>query len=180
MRDNWCLGFSDRYTVGVWVGNGGGEPMWNVSGVDGAAPVWRGLMDALHAGEPSRGPAVPSDVVATAQGFTLRGTEPPSVAAGVEAARVTLSSEPSAPAMSRIVSPAPGLVIAIDPDIPTTQQRVLIEVEPPNADLALVLDGDPLGAAGTPHLWSVARGRHELILSGQAGREIDRVAFVVR
>ena len=21
MRDNWCVGFSDRYTVAVWVGN---------------------------------------------------------------------------------------------------------------------------------------------------------------
>ncbi len=40
MRDNWCIGFSDRYTVGVWVGNFDGEPMRNVSGVSGAAPVW--------------------------------------------------------------------------------------------------------------------------------------------
>ena len=27
MRDNWCVGFTDRYTVGVWVGNASGEPM---------------------------------------------------------------------------------------------------------------------------------------------------------
>jgi hypothetical protein len=25
MRDNWCIGFSDRYTVGVWAGNFSGE-----------------------------------------------------------------------------------------------------------------------------------------------------------
>ena len=24
MRDNWCLGFGRRYTVGVWMGNGSG------------------------------------------------------------------------------------------------------------------------------------------------------------
>jgi penicillin-binding protein 1C len=30
MRDNWCVGYSDRYTVGVWVGNFDGQPMWDV------------------------------------------------------------------------------------------------------------------------------------------------------
>jgi penicillin-binding protein 1C len=48
MRDNWCVGFSTRYTVGVWVGNASGAPMHAVSGVSGAAPVWRTLMDALQ------------------------------------------------------------------------------------------------------------------------------------
>jgi penicillin-binding protein 1C len=38
MRDNWALGYSQRYTVGVWVGNASGEPMWDVSGTTGAAP----------------------------------------------------------------------------------------------------------------------------------------------
>jgi len=36
MRDNWCIGFSQRYTVGVWVGNYSGASMWDVSGVTGA------------------------------------------------------------------------------------------------------------------------------------------------
>jgi len=37
--DNWCIGFSRRYTVGVWVGNFSGAPMKDVSGISGAAPV---------------------------------------------------------------------------------------------------------------------------------------------
>ena len=41
MRDNWCIGFTSRYTVGVWVGNFSGAPMHDVSGVTGAAPVFR-------------------------------------------------------------------------------------------------------------------------------------------
>jgi penicillin-binding protein 1C len=48
MRDNWCVGFSARYTVGVWVGNASGAPMHAVSGVTGAAPVWRAVMDAMQ------------------------------------------------------------------------------------------------------------------------------------
>ncbi|HTZ00532.1 MAG TPA: penicillin-binding protein 1C, partial [Rhodocyclaceae bacterium] len=35
MRDNWCAGFSARYTVAVWVGNAEGSPMHDVSGVAG-------------------------------------------------------------------------------------------------------------------------------------------------
>lgn len=40
-RDNWCLGFTPEFTVGVWAGNFDGSPMQAVSGVTGAAPIWR-------------------------------------------------------------------------------------------------------------------------------------------
>lgn len=54
--------FAQRYTVGVSVGNAGGEPMRNVSGVTGAAPVWHDLMRALHAKSPPPGPHAPRNV----------------------------------------------------------------------------------------------------------------------
>src|SRR5207253_2712682 len=38
-RDNWAIGFTPEFTVGVWVGNFDGTPMERVSGVTGAAPV---------------------------------------------------------------------------------------------------------------------------------------------
>ncbi|MBF0178181.1 MAG: penicillin-binding protein 1C, partial [Magnetococcales bacterium] len=48
MRDNWCIGFSQRYTVGVWVGNFDGQPMHQVSGISGAAPTWLEIMTYLR------------------------------------------------------------------------------------------------------------------------------------
>ena len=48
MRDNWCIGYTSRYTVGVWVGNFSGAPMHDVSGVTGAAPIWRDVVHFLH------------------------------------------------------------------------------------------------------------------------------------
>lgn len=48
MRDNWCVGYSKKYTVGVWVGNLDGSPMWDVSGVTGAAPIWNAVMNLLQ------------------------------------------------------------------------------------------------------------------------------------
>ncbi len=52
MRDNWAVGYSQRYTVGVWVGNASGAPMWDVSGTSGAAPDLGGG-DELPAPAPS-------------------------------------------------------------------------------------------------------------------------------
>jgi penicillin-binding protein 1C len=173
MRDNWCVGFSRDFTVGVWVGNGSGEPMQRVSGVDGAAPVWLELMNALHANRPSAPPAPPADVVLGPNGYALRGTEAASVLA---AAGVVARGEGAA----RIVSPARELLIALDPDIPPARQRVLIDVQPASAALSLTLDGEPFGDAGEPRLWAPVRGRHALTLHDAAGAELDRVEFVVR
>ena len=62
MRDNWTVGFTSRYTVGVWVGNADGSPMWDVSGVTGASPVWSAVVGYLHRDQPSRAPRAPAGV----------------------------------------------------------------------------------------------------------------------
>ena len=47
-RDNWTVGYTPRYTVGVWVGNFDGKPMHNVSGITGCGPLFRDIMLLLH------------------------------------------------------------------------------------------------------------------------------------
>jgi len=47
-RDNWTVGYTTDYTVGVWVGNFDGKPMRRISGITGAAPLFRDIMLALH------------------------------------------------------------------------------------------------------------------------------------
>ncbi len=87
MRDNWCIGYTRHYTVGVWVGNLFGEPMRNVSGVTGAAPIWLEVVSWLHHARPSPPISPPPGVLATRVTFPaevepgrtewfLRGTEP--------------------------------------------------------------------------------------------------------
>ncbi len=49
-RDNWCLGYTPKYVVGVWVGNSDGSPMRKVSGITGAGPLFRDVMLALGDG----------------------------------------------------------------------------------------------------------------------------------
>lgn len=45
-RDNWTMGYTPEFTVGVWAGNFDGTPMENVSGVSGAGPIFRDIL--LH------------------------------------------------------------------------------------------------------------------------------------
>jgi penicillin-binding protein 1C len=47
-RDNWTIGFTPEFSVGVWVGNFDGSPMREVSGVTGAGPIFHAIMDHLH------------------------------------------------------------------------------------------------------------------------------------
>jgi len=52
-RDNWTLGFTPEYTVAVWAGNFDNTPMQEVSGVTGAAPIWRDILMHLHEHQPA-------------------------------------------------------------------------------------------------------------------------------
>ena len=109
MRDNWCVGFSARYTVGVWVGNASGAPMQAVSGVTGAAPVWRTVMDALQRSDladahPGRiGPAAPRRAGALAP----RDARAP--AGGLF--QVAYTGSTIAPMQAGAPTPPPGLVM---------------------------------------------------------------------
>ncbi len=47
-RDAWALGFNDKYTVGVWVGNLDYSPMHEVTGSTGPALVLRAIFNELN------------------------------------------------------------------------------------------------------------------------------------
>lgn len=48
-RDNWCVGFTKEYTVGVWVGNFDNSSMVRISGISGAGPIFHRVMERLYA-----------------------------------------------------------------------------------------------------------------------------------
>jgi membrane carboxypeptidase/penicillin-binding protein len=51
-RDNWTVGYTPDLVLGVWSGNADNEPMHDVSGVSGAAPIWHDFMEAALKGRP--------------------------------------------------------------------------------------------------------------------------------
>jgi penicillin-binding protein 1C len=60
-RDAWAVGFSARYTIGVWVGNFDGKPRKGIAGSQHAGPLLFDLFRALDGG--GRGPLRPEGLV---------------------------------------------------------------------------------------------------------------------
>jgi len=50
--DNWTIGYTRDYTLGVWVGNFDHKPMLKVSGVSGAGPIFANIMMQLYRDKP--------------------------------------------------------------------------------------------------------------------------------
>ena len=178
MRDNWCVGYTGRYTVGVWVGNFSGAPMRDVSGVSGAAPVWRDIVHYLHKSDRSAAPAPPPGVVAVPVAFAadaeparrewfLRGTEMSTV----------LASGAAAPT---IRYPANDTIVALDPDVAAGRQRVTFEAAPAVAGLSWRIDDVVIADDGGRAQWMPTAGRHQLRLEDTSGRVLSRVTFEVR
>ena len=206
MRDNWAVGYSQAYTVGVWIGNASGAPMWDVSGTTGAAPIWAAVMNHLHKNRPSHAPKPPAGVVQTAVQFTsataaentasapeasrsewfIQGTQQSQFAMNTGANYSNLTgtsgtkglkiSANMAPA-PRITAPTTGTIIALDPDIPPNRQRVTFTAD--GANVRWLMDGKPF-AKGSSTQWLPWPGRHVVQLTGERGQVLDEVRIEVR
>jgi penicillin-binding protein 1C len=53
-HDNWTVGYTPQLVVGVWVGNSSYEPMREVNGLTGAAPIWHQFMRTVLTGQPEK------------------------------------------------------------------------------------------------------------------------------
>jgi penicillin-binding protein 1C len=182
MRDNWAVGYSRRYTVGVWVGNVTGEPMRNVSGVTGAAPVWLEVMARLHEKMPSVPPAAPTGLVRREVAFT-RDVEPARgewFSEGTEPVTPNRMQGSLKALQVRIIAPVGGTILALDPDIPAGRQRVAFESRDVVPGQRWLLDGAVLGEAADLVLWPPEPGRHRLSVVARDGRILDTVTFAVR
>ncbi|RZA26803.1 MAG: penicillin-binding protein 1C [Proteobacteria bacterium] len=152
MRDNWCLGYDETYVVGVWVGNFDGSPMWDVSGISGAAPIWRTLFDTLHPDGYER--------------QTVKALRPEPLLTRIENKRET------------IVYPIDGTLIAFDPDIPAENQAIVFE-HTGSQSVLWTLDGRIL-KSDTVRLEEIEKGAHQLTLLSTDREILDQVSFEIR
>lgn len=187
MRDNWCMGWSDRYTVGVWVGNSGGASMRDVSGVSGAGPIWHDLMSYLHREHDSVQPAAPDAVSAShvvfqddiepeRQDFFLRDTA---------ISQVRLAQDYILPGLGspRILTPANDTILALDPDIPAANQLVSLQATNVAAGAADHVSWQVAGrwvGQGSSLRWPPRPGQHIIRLLDDRGLVLDQVSIKVR
>ncbi|NBU97666.1 MAG: penicillin-binding protein 1C [Spirochaetia bacterium] len=173
MRDNWCIGYTENFTVGVWVGNYTGEPMWNVSGITGSAPIWLEVMNFLMENKKILPPSPPNDIVEITfsngkSEYFLKGTE------------VFKYPEINSILYNYIENPIQDSFIAIDPDIPNTHQKVYFKARILNPHNSWRLNGKIVGDTSTLYLWEPQRGTHILELVDNKFKVIDKVDFIVK
>ena len=64
LRDNWTIGYTPNHLTLVWVGNNDNTPMSYVaSGITGASPIWRNVMDFLLQGQPPQTFSPPANLI---------------------------------------------------------------------------------------------------------------------
>ncbi|MNL40940.1 penicillin-binding protein 1C [compost metagenome] len=151
MRDNWCVGFNSRFTVGIWVGNFSGEPMWNVMGVTGAAPLWVEVMQWLQKKYPEE---------ITAQ----------------KLAQESQDAKPTRYPRAKILYPQNGMVLALDPDIPVKHQKVPFMADvPAGQKVEWRLNRKKISSSSGNYLWAPTKGKHhiELFQNGIAKETIE-------
>jgi membrane peptidoglycan carboxypeptidase len=75
-RDNWTIGYTPSYVVGVWVGNNDNSPMNPIisSGITGASPIWHRLMTLALKGSEDEEFAIPGNVTAVQVDSLFAGT----------------------------------------------------------------------------------------------------------
>jgi len=156
--------------------------MRDVSGVSGAAPIWRDLMDYLHRDNTSTSPKPPRGIVAQQVHFSpdIESPRTESFLAGTETAEIRLiaTNNTDQQVHAKILYPTSGTIIAMDPDIPVNHQRVQFSSSG-SENIVWLIDGVSAGN-GLEVNWSPTGGRHKLMLTDLRGNELDTVNFEVR
>ncbi|EQA43547.1 penicillin-binding protein 1C [Leptospira broomii serovar Hurstbridge str. 5399] len=161
MRDNWCVGSSGNYTVGVWVGNMDGEPMREVSGVTGAAPLWKEVIQSLEEMRPSSNQEVH---MARSSNSNIKR----SIGLG----------NAEAP---KILYPETGSLFALDPEIPEENERIRFEARTNSKRVEWILNGSVLESdSSNIYDWKPKRGSFILSVRINGAHISDTVAFQVR
>ncbi len=196
-RDNWTIGYSPRYTVGVWVGNFDGRPMHLVSGITGCGPLFKDVMLLLHGKRnwdefveppglcrrmvcPLSGEAATEFCPGTVEEVFIRGTEPKTSCS--QHSRIGLVQTVSLERRSRIASdelkvtfPREGDIFKLDPVLRREHQliklRASLRFQVPADKVEWFINGQKIGEAGFPYsvFWRLKPGSYTIRAKAMAG-----------
>jgi penicillin-binding protein 1C len=178
-RDAWAVGYSHRFTVGVWMGNVDRREMKEVSGAIGPALVLRAVFAELHRHGENRplvlDPGLERADICAASGelageacplaveWFRRGTAPEGRCPLHGNAAPSSHERRAAVARVRLESPTPGLHLALDPRIPDELEAFPFKIAPAEGAKRVEwwVDGS-LEASGAvaEHAWPLRRGYH--------------------
>lgn len=159
-HDAWALGYSARFTVGVWMGNLDRTAMREVSGSRGPAWVLRAAFAKLEQeGEPKELLEFVPEVK--------------------PADRVRAKKDLHLP---QIEIPAEGMIIKQDPRIPDDMEAIAFELDSDSGPAHWYLDGSEVGTSSVEKgrlVWKIAPGKH-IVTAKINDVETKPVSFLVK
>lgn len=188
-RDNWAIGYTPEWTVGVWVGNFDGSPMRRVSGISGAGPALKEIalaMEKLYGSSAfRRPPGIRRIKVCPVSGLPLSAFCPASMdevftAKNLPSGRCGEHRPPAeaaaAPVETRISVkfPADGDIFRLDPQTPRAAQAVFLKAGGAVGEIIWTLDGTELPERGESVAWALEPGRHSVFFSALQGGKTFR------
>ncbi|HEB02611.1 MAG TPA: penicillin-binding protein 1C [Nitrospirae bacterium] len=179
-RDAWAVGYSHKYTVGVWMGNPDQSPMHDVTGSLGPTLVLRAIFSELNRYEDQKPLFISRRLVQSRicrlsgkkatercpslDEWFIPGTEPVEPCPIHAKDGVHMARSESRDGFN-IVQPTDGLQIAMDPRIPDRLESLpfLLDRELLPNKIRWLVDGSVAGVISgnsTTFLWPLKKGNH--------------------
>jgi penicillin-binding protein 1C len=189
-RDNWTIGYTPQYTVGIWAGNFDGQPMHNVSGMTGAGPLFRDIMLFIGGRSKNEEFQEPKNLVHSAicpisgnlpgpqctgviDEIFIRGTEPKTYCRLshkkelVETAQVRMGSKVPKSGVA-VAFPQDGDIFKLDPILRQNYQSIRLQVLLPDSSNVQAVEwwanGQKIGVCQTPFslAWNLKSGSYTI------------------
>jgi penicillin-binding protein 1C len=191
-RDAWAIGYNNRYTIGVWMGNLDRDPMDGITGSKGPAMVLRSVFAELNRKQETQplylSPRLVKaevtmdsgedgkDTGASYSEWFMPGTLPTSAVAAYFKDRTIA-----------LVQPSSGLQLAMDPRIPDDKEAFSFKLSwlPKGAMVEWYVDNVLKATTSCDtYLWPVAKGGHTATARVRQGtgkiHETLMVSFIVK
>jgi len=184
-KDNFALGYTNRWTIGVWVGNFDAQPMRKISGVTGAGPILHEIALYMEEKYPSQPFAPVKGVVrklVCARSGLLAGENCPHIYEEVfdeHFVPPVCDGKHISPAKTsfRIISPVARDVYKLDPAVARASQVLLLKADCPHETCTWKMDGKNLETTACQTGWMLTAGKHKA--SCTCGTETKHVSFQV-
>jgi penicillin-binding protein 1C len=184
-RDNWTVGYTPNYTVGVWVGNFDATPMFNISGVTGCGPLFKDIMLLLENKNaevifpraedlikvkicPLSGNLATAHCPGTMEDIFIKGTEPQAfcpIHTGADEPKGFLAVEKEE---FEIAFPQDNDVFKLDPILRRSFQKIKLKTNVPDQTaidrVEWWIDSQKIGDASFPFslFWNLDPGLHRI------------------
>ncbi len=170
-KDNFALGYTPRWTVGVWVGNFDASPMQKVSGITGAGPILREVALATQVRYPSPSFFIPGGLVRRQicnETGLLAGPSCPHheeiLDSYFQPVRCDGHHRVPPPALE-ITAPASGDIFYVDPAMPRSVQQLKLAASCAQNVCQWQVDGHNLSDTACQTWWPLVEGKHTLFVA---------------